>query len=149
MIRYFEPSQLPKVQRWLAGQGEGVWDFLSICGGAELAIAFSTLYWPEFIDVEGCVLLRERYEAANFQEWWEKLNGDMSKIEAVINHVHLWDLFVLDENVPDKALEDLARILALCWRCALQEQFPKRIFDVHVVADDTEYGPTISFSTIR
>jgi len=119
-------------------------------GGGELAVAFSALYWPEFVEVEGCVLLRERYEPVNFREWKEEFGGDLSRVEGIVNHVHLWDLFQPDEaSVPERAIESLGRILSCTWQCALRQQFPGREFDVRFVEDDSEYGPTISFSTMR
>jgi hypothetical protein len=147
---FLDLTELPRLKRWLASEEGSVWDFLAVQGGAELAIAFSALYWPEFVEIEGCVLLREHYDPANFQEWLEKLEGDKSKVERVINHVHLWDLFKLDEeNIPEKAIEDLARVLSLCWKCALREQFAGLDFDMRLVLDESEYGPTIFFSTLR
>lgn len=151
MSRRFELAELPGIKRWLSETSESVWGLLGTKGGAELAIAFSSLYWPEFVEVEGCVLLRERYSPSRFQDWWKELAGDRSRIEGVVNHVHLWDLFDLDgTSVPDEAVQDLAQVLGLTWRCALQHRFPERDFEVNVVLDDSEeYGPTISFSTLR
>lgn len=151
MSRQFDLAEIPAVKQWLSEGGESVWDLLGTSGGTELAIAFSSLYWPELLEVEGCVLLRERYNPSNFRGWWDELDGDRSRIEGLINHVHLWDLCGCSEDeVSDEALQDLARILALTWRCALQHEFPDQTFDVRLVLDDPEeYGPTLSFSTVR
>ncbi len=149
MIRRFVPAELSSVKQWTAAQGGAIWDFLGSSGGAQLAVAFSSLFWPMFVEVEGCVFLQERYDPSNFREWWRKLCGDARRVEGIVNHVHLWDLFDLDEqSVPEEALQDLAEILSLTWACALRSQFPDRSFDVRVDLDGTEeYGPTISFST--
>lgn len=149
MTTLYDIRELPRLKRWLE-QGESVWSFLAAQGGAELAVAFAALYWPEFVEVKGCVLLRERYDPRNFKGWWEQLGGDPTRIESVINHVHLWDLFEPDEeNVPEEAIESLARVLCSSWKCALCHRFPDRDFDVRLILDDADSGPTISFVRVR
>lgn len=147
-----EPTKLPAVGRQASPNGEqpGVWDYLGEQNGAaSLAVAFSYLFWPSFVEVEGCVLLEERYEPSNFREWWERLSGDVPRVEEVINHVHLWDLFYGDDGwLPDGALAELARVMAHCWMCALREAYPSRSFDVRLSTGDADYGPTVSFSSV-
>jgi len=101
--------------------------------------------------VNGCVLLSERYDPSSFQEWWTELDGDISRIESVVNHIHLWDFPGLDAaDIPDDVIRDFARVLAASWRCALRDQFPERNFEVQTVLDELEeYGPTIYISTLR
>lgn len=151
MRRGLELADLSGIARWLSEDERSVWDLLGAKGGAELALAFSSFFWPEFVEVEDCVLLGERYSPSRFQDWWKELGGDRSRIEEVVNHVHLWDLFNLDEeSLPDEAIRDLAVVLASTWRCALQYRFPRKTFEVRVTLDDPEeYGPTISFFAIR
>ena len=151
MKRPFELMELVGIKRWLSDKGESAWALLGAQGGAELAVAFSSLFWPDLVEVDGCVLLRERYDPSRFQDWWLELDGDRSRIERVINHVHLWDLFDFDrEDLPDETINDLARVLASTWRCALQNRFPHRTFEVRLILEDPEeYGPTIAFSTVR
>ncbi|HSR68676.1 MAG TPA: hypothetical protein VLU25_12120 [Acidobacteriota bacterium] len=150
MTRFFDLASVPGIRRWLSGKHGSVWDYLRVNGGAELAVAFTALYWPGFIEVDECVLLRENYQPRNFDEWWKELRGDRSRVEEIINHVHLWDLFDMDEAaVPNEGMEELGRILSLTWKCALHHQFPERKFEVHLALDDSEYGPTLSFYTSR
>lgn len=127
----------------------GIFDYLSMRGGPTLALAFAELFWPRFVEIRGCVLLKERYEASNFETWWEKLSGHTHEIEAMINHIHLWDLFDLDEEaVPEAAMEELVEVIGLCWGCALRHTYPGRRFDVVVSTDESEYGPTVTFKSV-
>lgn len=111
----------------------------------ELVPAFGALFWPAFVSVRGCVLLRDRYEENNFDQWWNELSGRRGDIERVLNHLHLWDLFESRDEISDQMLEELAEVLAKVWRCALAEQFPDRRFEVSVASGVDEYGPTLSF----
>ncbi len=130
-IERLDPTKLPAIRQWVSQYGGkmGIWDYLSQQGGASLAVACSYLFWPSFIEVNGCVLLEERYEPENFHEWWERLSGNIPEVEDMINHVHLWDIFYLDEDeLPDGKLEELACVMAKCWECALSEALATRQF---------------------
>lgn len=96
----------------------------------------------------GCVLLEEHYDERNLEGWWHKLEGDGPAIEAVINHLHLWDVFDSGaEGVPNEALMRLGEILVRTWRCAAAEQFPGRSLRIELSNEADDYGPTISVSS--
>lgn len=144
-------TDLPRVKQWqkVFGGTPGLWDYLAQEGSATLALAFAALFWPRFVEIQGCVLLRDRYQPENFRQWWERLAGRVSQIEATINHIHLWDLFdPQKEEIPESALEELAYVLATCWECALRHAFPKRMFTVTVSTGDEDYGPTVTFASL-
>ena len=126
---------------------DSVWDRLLTPEAAALVAPFSSLFWPRFVEHRGCVLLVERFDPQNFERWWEELDGDHARVERVINHVHLWDLFVNDESdLADESLSELAAVLSYTWRASLEAAFPSRAFDVIAVTDDpSEYGPTVTF----
>lgn len=93
--------------------------------------------------------MSERYEPANFCEWWRQLSGDVAAVESVVNHVHLYDVFDHSDNeLPDEVLEDLARVVAKCWKCALGDAYPSRSFEVRLSFGSEDYGPTVSFSSV-
>jgi hypothetical protein len=112
-----------------------------------MVVACSYLFWLLFTEVNGCILLAERYEPTSFHQWWNRLSGNVSEVEQVMNHVHSWDLFGRDvDELPDGILEELARVIARCWNLALSETYPTRSFDVRVSAADEDYGPTAEFT---
>lgn len=144
-------KDLPAVRHWASQHDaqSGLWDYLAQNGGASIALVCSYLFWPSFVETKGCVVLAERYDAQNFQEWWVRLSGNVSEVEGVVNHVHLWDLFYAErEGLPAGALEALASVMARTWECALAQEFPSRKFSVRVSKDGEDYGPTISFSSV-
>jgi hypothetical protein len=141
-----DPMRLPTVRSWVSQHGGqlGVWDYLAMQGGASMVVACSYLFWPQFTEVNGCILLAERYEPTNIPQWWTQLSGNFSKAEQVINHVYLWDLFGQDaDELPDGTLEELAGVIARCWELALSERYPLPSFELGVSAADEDYGPTI------
>jgi hypothetical protein len=107
----------------------------------ETAAELARLLHPDLIEVRGCVLLPWAYEAANFEGWWERLNGDRARIEGVLNHLHLWDVF--DAEIEDAKLREMAEIIAGSWQAAARAAFPERDFDIGVSLDGGDYGPTV------
>ncbi|MCB1257655.1 MAG: hypothetical protein KDB26_11140 [Microthrixaceae bacterium] len=147
-----DPLELPDAAAWTASyEGRpGLLDFVGVRVGLAGALAVAKVLRPDLIDFRGCVLLRERFSHSSFEEWWEQLDGDVPEIESVVNHLHLWDLFeVEDEDVlADRALGDLAVAIASSWRCLLAETYPDRRFHVRVTTSaNGDYGPTISFAS--
>lgn len=143
----FDPNALRAVRAWSAGFGGHLdaLDYLGQVVGPTGAVAAIDLFWPRFVEVRGCVLRARAYSAERFEEWWSSLEGDTRRIEAVVSHLHLWDVFDDPGSVPPEALRRLADVLAHTWRAALAQQFPGRAFDVTVSDEqDGEHGPTLS-----
>ena len=146
-----DPSILPIFQRYKEENESWIpnfdfWSYLNLRADYDLAAAFSKFFWPDFIEVEGYVLLARNCEPQNFREWEERLNDNRSAVEGMINHVHIGDLFL---NSPKEVREAkglseyLANILMVCWKHALQEQFPDKRF---IFSADRRYGYTDSIS---
>jgi hypothetical protein len=144
------PSMLPRFDLWRQdfGGAPTLWDYASQKGGMTLAIAFASLFWPKLIEVDGCVLLAERYDPETFRQWRDKLGDKREAIERTVNHIHLWDLFDPEsDEVPDEQVRVLATTIAHTWRCALNQQFPGRNGDVALAWDEPDYGPTLTLFT--
>lgn len=109
------------------------------------AVLFARLLSPELVLVRGCVILKDSYSPENFEHWWQTEGGDTVRIEAVINHLHLWDLFEPNGDEDERALESLAGFIATSWRRHASGAFPDREFRVEVTDD---YGPTIVMTSV-
>lgn len=109
--------------------------------------ALAQLFWPDFVEVRGCVIRSDAFERDNFDRWWDSTSGDVTAIESVLNEVHLYDV-VADEAWSDEQLRDLeaaAKKIAASWRAALGERFPAKRFELTYASEPDAYGPTISF----
>lgn len=135
------------------GSGLSVFDFIGQTVSVARALAVGGLIWPRFEEARGCVLLAGRNSAAAVDEWWDQLDGDPSRIESVLNHVHLWDVFPADDDVNDReAFIALARLMGTGWRSALASEYPHRRFEVRcngLTSEHPEYGPTLTFRSLR
>jgi hypothetical protein len=121
-------------------------------------VASAYLFWPDFVEVDDCILLAEMYDSSRFADWMSSLRSEKGRVEHVINSVYLGDLMMnlstdaeRELNEADwvaDAVSELAEVLASCWRSALADRFPERQFHVSVdypVAD----LPTVFFYTHR
>ena len=102
-----------------------------------MAISITKLFYPDFVLHDGKVLLKDRLEKTNYEEWKKKLSNDQIKIEKMINHIHLQeDLFLGMKNRLDfKNLKYLANILVSCWTKAVADQVPGRKIKVELYED--------------
>ena len=143
------PALLPDYQAWQHAQTHEftLWNYLDVRGDYELAAAFSKLFCPDFVEVDGYVFLAEQFDHANFEQWRQQFADDRKSVEAVINHVHIDDLFNNGSRADyqPELVEYLGRVLVVCWRRALQELFPPRQFTFECSAQPDEAGPTITF----
>jgi ribosomal protein S18 acetylase RimI-like enzyme len=111
----------------------------------ELKVAASLL-WPDWVEIDGCVLRRDVADSEAIRDWAETAGGSVQRTESMLNHVHLYDL-VTDEEEEDEGfdqrLTDVAETLAAAWRASLAATFPSRTFQVIVASAEDDYGPTV------
>jgi len=122
------------------------------------ATRFSQLFWPEFVENEGCLFLARdlplpRLSLATFQ--------DATAVESLHNHVHILDEFehgaALDGTDPSRGYYDAAHpdFMAACeagkqiaamWHAKLMLEYPDRRTRVYFTADD---DPIVRFHCVR
>ncbi|MEU6600342.1 hypothetical protein [Streptomyces flaveolus] len=145
-----DPLRVRDVREWTQAVGSDA-DYLDyLSQQVELGewVAFSRVFMPRFVEVEGCVLWDRVYEPGNFRTWQERLQGDATSIEAMLNRIPL-ALYIDIPEDPDSeaAAHALAEEIARSWDRCLHAAFPDRSFQV--VASETEDGPLVSFTTVR
>src|SRR5215213_7001400 len=85
-------KMIPELQSYFGKQPVDLVTWLDGIGRYDHALAYAALFWPDFAEVEGSVFLasalRERCE-----DWKAKEGNDPSRARALLNHLHLFDLF--------------------------------------------------------
>jgi hypothetical protein len=74
--------------------------WLANVGSLGQAIAYAELFWPSFVEHDGCILLSGRFDQDNLKSWLAATGGDRQAVEGVINHTHILDLFVRHDSEP-------------------------------------------------
>jgi hypothetical protein len=106
-------------------------NYIETRGSLELAVAFSRLFWPEFLLRNGCVVRADGFTDENFERWWAETNGDRRAIECALNVLHVADLVPSDTTELDsRVLDYLGSAIAEMWLARLSKLFPERRFTV-------------------
>jgi len=121
---------VPELADWNNGNGISIDDWLSCKGDFQLAIAFSRLFWPDFVEHDGCVFF-DGFSLESYRGFMEHCKGDRASVEGVMNHRHLLDSFApaSDSATADQLLY-LGGVLRDAWQTKLSRDFPSRRFEV-------------------
>src|SRR5215475_95015 len=92
--------------------------WLSSFGRFDHGLAYAALFWPEFIEVDGCVLLGS-IVPETYAEWKASHPNDPTGIEAVLNHRHLFDLFPGTEEPSPEVVRLFGSLLKDTWTTKL------------------------------
>lgn len=143
-----ELNDLPEVRAWVAEVGN--FDLRTfMLSSVSIAEAYSVamLVSPEFVEYRDCVFLGFAFDASGVDVWIERLGGDRKSVEAMVNHVHLWDFFSPRSEIENEALVQLARRMANSWKCSARLQFHEKEFVVEFNDGADDYGPTLAIHT--
>lgn len=132
--------------QWEKPNSIGINDYISDNCHPEDMLICTQLFIPDFIHVDSCILLYDRYEKDNFHQWKLKFPTDNASVEKVLNRIHLYDLFgSIADDVSDSIFRQLRNIMKLSWTMALKEAFPERSFIVLPFDDYMGNGPSLTF----
>ena len=96
------------------------------------ALAFSKLFFPDFIEEKGCIILSFLYNYENMEEWYEEFNGKISEVEKMCNLYELKDFFHINGENNDLAFNELGKVLQISWALNLNRLFPEKEFKVDI-----------------
>ena len=118
---------IPELKEWgdVNGHPYEPEDWLCGIGTFEHAIAYSTIFWPEFVEYDGCIIVGGAPDPDNYQSWLRSTNGEKHRVEAVLNHLHLVDLFSV-AKATSQQLEYLGSKIQRKWLLKAQAEFPSR-----------------------
>jgi hypothetical protein len=143
------PLNLPELAEWASASQNKKFDAKSfILNNLTVAegVALSMIMWPEFIAYRDGVFLGYAFDPRTADEWFVRLDT-LAAVEAVVNHVHVRDMFPISTDSEEEAAVFFADVLAKSWRASLALRFPGRSFDVTVSNSPDQYGPEVSFTS--
>ena len=118
-------------------------DLIYQCGDMVSALLYSTIFFPEFIEVDGSILLKNNVPdvETRFRSGGAESNLSLAESEASFNSVEVGYIFstrpISSFDTDTSALEQkLAKIIADAWRCRLKDLYPTRIFSVSVLTPE-------------
>src|SRR5881394_2922354 len=84
---------IPELQSWNNGAGIAVEHWVGCTGNFELAVGYSRLFWPDFVEHDDCVFFAAFFSQDLYRDWLKHCKGDRQRVEAVMNHQHVFDYF--------------------------------------------------------
>lgn len=138
-------DQLTDFQQWKKANDNdfSLWDYLFGSANIEIAIAFTKLFWPDFVEHEGGIFLSEAFDSQIYEQWKIELGNDVAAIEQVMNHQHIDDILPGAENASTDNLLYLGQALAQMWESRLKSLYPQRRFQVK--CDRDEHTVAVTF----
>ena len=121
------------IQHELDGWDNGGIDlesWVSLKGNFKLAVGYSAVYWPEFVEFNGYIL-KGGFSNSSLEGFEKQLSGDRQSIEAVMNHLHIEDIQgVQCKDGSDDKFIYLGSTLKDIYETKLARQFPTKSFHV-------------------
>lgn len=130
----------------------GTEDALFSYGASRDALSYARLFSPDFVEVEGSVLLASFKDINSPQQFREAKRTEattLTDLEENFNWIE--PSYVLaDRPKTDREEELLCRFIASSWDAYLKARFPERTFAVRLIpAEETGDTLGVGFSEVR
>ena len=115
-------------------------DLVGALGSVGNALLYSRLFWPEFIEVDGMVFLKDFADDLGGPDGIRKMRSDLGGEQSIEKSVNNFDVNLSFPNHPEENAEGddllLANQLAKMWSLRLQQLYTTRRFRVEVNEDN-------------
>jgi hypothetical protein len=122
------PSILPELSAHNQGEATGPEAWLRSAGSYELALGYSLILWPRFVQFENYVL-RAGFSMELLRDFEDMTNGYTALIEEAMNLIRIADIHPGDQPT-ERQIRDLGGVLKETHSAKLQRDFPTLRFDV-------------------
>jgi hypothetical protein len=111
------------------------WDLLRDHGDLVSALLCATIFFPEFVEVDGSVLLKDNIDDRDirFRRAKSDPNNSIAALEASFNSVEIGYLCPRPLLKYDTVQEKLVNIMSETWKCRLKQLYPSRVFSISIV----------------
>ena len=122
---------IPELKEWNNGAGIKLPDWISCIGDYEHLIGYAQILWPDFVEFDGGTFLASQFREENYGDWMKHCKKDRTKVEMVMNHVHILDLFPNIKNTPtEEVILFVGCLLRETWSAKLRTEFPSKSLTV-------------------
>lgn len=102
----------------------------------EAALAFAKFFAPNLIEMEGCLILEDRYDEEIYKQWKNR-NESKEIIEKMMNLYEVKDYFHINTGIYTyEQIEALGNILKYYWGMKFKNDFPNRNIKVDVFEEE-------------
>ena len=129
---------IPELKSWnRGGKGIDVETWIGCEGDHKHLIGYARILWPDFVEHDGCIFLGESLDEAIYRTWLAQTKGDKKRVEAVMNHQHIVDLFSRSHHEPPtrEVVLYVGRLMKDILQAKLNRDFPDRKVTVTFAED--------------
>jgi hypothetical protein len=121
------PESIQKeLASWNNDAGIGLDAWTGCEGRFALAVGYSSIFWPEFVEFEGYVL-RKGFAEPSLRGYESQKNSTRKSVEWTMNHLHIADIqHVGCADMTRDKLIYLGQVLHEIYEVKLKFQFPDR-----------------------
>src|SRR5579862_6828123 len=105
-------SMKAELSAWNNGAGIDLETWVANEGRFSLAVGYTSIFWPEFVEFDGYIL-RKGFSEDSLRRFERQQNGNRLPVDATMNHLHIAD--IQHYNCED-ASKDKLRCSAMCSR---------------------------------
>ena len=119
-------SMKAELSAWNNGAGIDLESWIGCEGNFSLAVGYTSVFWPEFVEFEGYILRNEFSEDA-LREFAAQEGSSRKSVEWLMNHLHIADIqhYGCKDIAKDKIIL-LGNVLKEIYEAKLKWQFPDR-----------------------
>jgi hypothetical protein len=121
-------SMVAELSAWNNGKGIDLESWIACSGNFQLAVGYSTIFWPKFVLFEDYIFRdREGLKSEQVRASEADCKRDKRSIEWVFNHLHIADIqYHGCEDLSEDKIMFLGQTLREIWEAKLRWQFPDR-----------------------
>jgi hypothetical protein len=128
-------SLIPAMKDWNNGKGIDVDSWIGCVANHKILTGCARILWPSFIEHDGCILLGDSVDEANYQAFLKSTERNKKTVEATMNHQHVLHLFATE--LPSRELVlYVGRLMKEMWEVKLRHDFPDRKITVFFPESD-------------
>jgi hypothetical protein len=138
-MNLFEDELVKEFMEWKNANSNTFtwWNFVNMKADLQTALGFAKFFYPEIIEIDGCFILKDKYDKRIFDAWKAECNDDKTCIEKMMNLYEVADFFHMNttfdkEEDEEEQIKALGNVLKLFWSMSFKERFPDRKIFVDV-----------------
>lgn len=109
------------------------WNYVNMKANLDIALAFAKFYCPEIIEIDGCYLLKDKFNQEIFDSWKTECKGNKICIEKMMNIYQIRDYFHVNQHDDEsEKIIALGKVLYFFWTTTLEKRYPNKTFKVEV-----------------
>lgn len=119
-------SMKDELSAWNDGTGIDLESWIGCVGNFNLAVGYSSIFWPSFQELKGYILTAHA-NLANVETWEASQGMTPKSLEKVINHLHIADIqHSACEDIAKDKIVFLGETLKEIYQAKLAWQFPEK-----------------------